>query len=430
MATSRQRLPKSTPFFYGWVIVAVAALSNIARVSTAVEVLSIFVPYLIRDYGWSRTLISSAVTVGSLGGGFLAIIFGRIVDRYGPRVVTGLGSLAVGLGCVILALLQGPAMFIGGYGMARATGHGMVMVAAPVAVANWFIRSRGKAMAIMFTTSYVGIIIAPPIVQAIINAYDWRAGWVALAALAFALGVIPPFFFLVRRPEDVGMTPDGVPSAKDQGMTARKTLLKEPAADWTLKQTLADPSVWFIMAATFFSGIMVAGVGLHQVPYYLERGISPTLAASIVSVYAIGLAVGSFFLGWLADRVSTRGLILASYVVGTVSMAYLLFVNDPLTAFSFAFMFGVLVGGFFTLIPIMLASYYGRLNLGSIMGMVQMSKTSGLAIGPLVAGAFFDITESYEAAFVTFGVLSLLSAAFMSFARRPQAKTEVLETRR
>ncbi len=424
MTTIGQRYFRSAPFFYGWVIVGVAALANISRVSSAVEVLSLFVPHFVDEFHWNRTLISSAVSFGGLAGAAIAPLAGRLVDRYGPRVIIAVGGVLVGIGCLSIALLQGAVMFILGFGLMRLAGQGIVMMATPVATANWFVRNRGKAMAVMFTCSYVGIIIAPPAIQGIINLGGWRSAWVALAALAFAGGVIPPLLFLIRRPEDVGMLPDGgrraAPGSAEKATVQSSTAVGTSAVEWTARQALRTPAVWLVMGATLFSSIMVSGVGLFQVPYYIERGVSPTLSAIVISTFAIGLSAGSIALGWLADRTSARGLMIAAYLGGVGVIALLIQVHGPPMAFLFALLFGIMVGGIFTLNPLLLATYYGRLSLGSIMGVAQMAKVGGLALGPLVAGVFYDVTQSYENAFITFAALSAISAGFMVFTRPPQ----------
>ena len=417
MATVGHRYYRSFPFFYGWVIVGVAALANVSRVSSAVEVLSLFVPHFVEEFQWSQTLISSAVSFGGLAGAGVAPFAGRLVDRHGPSVVIGAGCLLVGLGCLSLALLSGAIMFILGFGLMRLAGQGIVMMASPVVVSNWFVRQRGKALAIMFTGSYLGIVVAPPAVQAVINAGGWRTGWMALAGLAFAVGVVPPLLFLIRRPEDVGALPDGAAGTANRPMPTPASAIGD--VEWTAGEALRTPAVWLVMGATAVSSVMIAGIGLFQVPFYIERGVSPTTAALVISTFAIGLTIGSTGLGWLADRLSTKGLLTVSYVGSAGAIALLLQVHGAATAFGFAFLFGFFVGGLFTMTPLLLATYYGRLSLGSIMGVAQMSKVGGLALGPPVAGAFWDVTHSYEGAFVTFAVLAGVAAVFMLLTRRP-----------
>ena len=183
---------------------------------------------------------------------------------------------------------------------------------------------------------------------------------------------------------------------------------------------LNTPQV-FAHLNSLLSSIMISGIGLFQVPFYIERGISSTIAAIVISTFAIGLTIGSTTFGWLTNRwLSIKKLIIISHVglVGLIIM--LLQVHNSLMAFNFAFWFGILIGGLFTMTPLMLANYYGRFALGSIMGVAQVAKVGGLAVGPLLIGAFWDLTHRYEGAFLIFATLSGVAALLMFFSHQPK----------
>ena len=414
----------SFPFFYGWMIVGIAALANICRVSSAVEILSIFIPHFIAEFQWDRTLISSAVSLGGLTGAAVAPFAGRLVDRHGPGVVIAVGSILVGIGCLSVGIFPGAIMFILGFGLMRLAGQGVVMTASPVAVANWFIKDRGRAMALMYTFSYAGIIIAPPIVQWLINTGGWRTGWISLAILTLIGGVLPPLLLMVRRPEEVRLLPYGKSNSPQQTDNKPSLSVTEMTREWSTNEAFKTSAVWLIMGSTLLSSVMISGIGLFQVPFYLERGISPTISAIVISTFAIGLTIGSTTFGWLTDRwLSTKKLIIISHLglVGLIIM--LLQVQNALMAFAFAFWFGILIGGLFTMTPLMLANYYGRIALGSIIGVVQVAKVGGLAVGPLLIGAFWDLTQRYEGAFLIFAILSGIAALLMFFSHPPKMTT-------
>ena len=402
-------------------IVGIAALANICRVSSAVEILSIFIPHFTEEFQWNRTLISSAVSLGGLTGAAVAPLAGRLVDRYGPGVVISVGSILVGIGCLSIGILPGAIMFILGFGLMRLAGQGVIMTASPVAVANWFIKDRGRAMALMYTFSYSGIIFAPPIVQWLINIGGWRSGWIALGILTLIGGVLPPLLLMIRRPEEVGQLPDGESSSNKPINNKTSLSNNKMTGEWSTKEALRTSAVWLIMGSTLLSSIMISGIGLFQVPFYIERGISSTVSAIVISTFAIGLTIGSTTFGWLTNRwLSIKKLIIISHVglVGLIIM--LLQVQNSLMAFTFAFWFGILIGGLFTMTPLMLANYYGRFALGSIMGVAQVAKVGGLAVGPLLIGAFWDITHRYEGAFLIFATLSGVAALLMFFSHQPK----------
>ena len=414
MPAPGRRLAVSAPFFYGWAIVGVAGAANIARVSSAVEVSTLFLPVLTEEFGWSVTAIASATTMGSIGAALTGPLVGRLVDRFGPRMVVALGGLLVGAGCFALAGVGSLGVFLAAYALVRFAGQGLMLFSAPVAVANWFERRRGTAVAVLFGISAIGLMAAPVGVQYAIETVGWRMAWFALGALAVGLGVVPALLLLVRRPEDVGLTMDGGPEAGAELPT------RFPAAEsWTVRQALRSRALWLLMASTFSVSLVTTGVGFHQMPYYLERGLDATIGAAVVSTFAVGLAAGSVAFGWLADRVSPKALTVAASCILAGVTALLLFVHSAPQAFVFAFGFGLVVGGFMTLPTVLVAFFYGRDWLGSISGVVNVVRGMGLALGPTVAGAFFDLTGRYEPAFATFTALSAAGAALMLAARRP-----------
>ncbi len=409
-----RRALASTPFFYGWVIVGAAAASNISRVASAVEVSTLFLPVFTAEFGWSVTAIASATTIGSIGAAATGPLVGWLVDRFGPRVVVSIGAALVGAACFALAGVHSLGAYIVLYAIVRYAGQGLVLFPGPVAVANWFDRRRGTALAALFGASALGLVAAPIGVQLAIDAGGWRTAWVALGGLALGLGVLPALVLLVRRPEDVGLRVDGgaTPAAMG-GHTA------SAVADWTVSRAIATPALWLIMGSTLLVSVVTTGVGFHQMPFYLERGLDSTIGAAVVSTFAVGLGVGSLVLGWLADRVSPKLLTVGENAALAALMGLLLNVHGAPQAFGFAFAFGLLVGGYMTLPTVLVAGFYGRHSLGAISGVVAVVRGLGLALGPMVAGVFFDVTQGYEAAFVTFGAMAAGGALLMALVRRP-----------
>ena len=417
---ANRRLVSTLPMYYGWVIVVVSALANISRVSAAVEVLSVFIPALVAEFGWSRTLVSSSVFFGSLAGAAVSPVGGYLVDRFGSRFVIIVGALMVAVGCFSLSFTQGAVMFIAAYTLIRMAAQGLIYVATPVAVANWFIRRRGTALAVLFAISSGGLLIAPVLVQSIINVGSWRTGWLVLGTLALALGCIPALLFILRRPEDVGLEADGdVPVGPSADVTTKQ--IRVSTEDWTAREAVRTPALWMIVVAAFLVNLMLSGVGLHQMPFYLESGLNPTVSAMVIGTFAAGMILGSTVWGWTADRISPRSLLIATYLGGACLMALLLSVKGTATAFSFSFLFGFIVGGASLTLPtVLLGSYYGRTSLGSIQGVLQGVRVLGLAVGPMIAGRYYDVTQSYIGAFVSFGILAVLASLLMVLCRHPR----------
>ncbi|MEE8517833.1 MAG: MFS transporter [Dehalococcoidia bacterium] len=395
----------------------VAGVANASRVSSAVEVASVFVPALAAEYGWSRTLIASATTMGGVATSIVSPFIGRFLDRVGPRTVIPTGALMVGVGCLVLANVQSAAVFVGVYAFVRMSGQAFVQFPNQVTVAKWFDRRRGKAMALLIGLGAIGLIAAPVVIQQIISRAGIGAAWVTLGVLALTLGVLPSLLLTARRPEDVGLRVDGRPDGDEQPDADRGS--RTASRDWTLSEALATPTFWLVLASSVLFSLSSTGVGFHQLSYYLDKGIDGGIAAAVVSSFAFGLTAGGVIWGWLADRVRVQFLLMAQYAATALLIVYLLSVDSAVEGFPFAFFFGMQVGGALSLPTLLLATYYGRANLGAIAGIAQMARGLSLGSGPLVAGIFFDTTGRYESAFVTFAVMCLGSAAMMAMARRP-----------
>ena len=161
-----------------------------------------------------------------------------------------------------------------------------------------------------------------------------------------------------------------------------------------------------------------AGVSLHQAPHLIERGLSPAIAATIVSTFSLAAAGSSVLFGYLGDRIPVRMALAASAVLMALGSITMRAVDGPLPGYASAVLFGAGIGGILTLVPVAWASYFGRAHFGAIRGITLPAQVGGQAIGPLVAGALHDLTGSYASGLAAFAVLSLLAAA-VALATRP-----------
>ena len=420
MLAFASRLSRVTPFYYGWVIVVIAGLANASRVSSAVEVASVFVPSLEAHYGWTKTTIASATSIGGVAVALTGPIVGRLLDRYGSRIVVPIGSVLTGAGCFALAGVSTAWVFVAAYAFVRFSGQALVQFPNQVAVAKWFERRRGTASSVLVGLGAIGLITAPIGITAIINGHGIGPAWVALGVLALTLGVLPTLLLGARNPEDLGLQPDGglAPSG-EQAAEARRV---EHANAWTLSEAIRTPALWLICGSTVLFSVSSTGVGFHQLAYYVEQGMSSSTAAAIVSTFAVGITFGGVGWGLLADRVSVRWLVSVQYVVQTGVSLALLASDTPIEGFALSFVLGLIVGGALSLPTLLLATYYGRRYLGAISGILQTTRGISLGSGPVVAALIHDVTGGYDGAFVTFAAFCLAAFVMMLALRRPSRR--------
>ena len=407
-------------FYYGWLVAGAASGMQFANAATAIGVLTVFVIPMSEEFGWNRTEVAGATSLGSVLGAALAPFSGRLVDRFGARMILVVGGLAVVVGCMYLSMAQALAGFYVAFTMVRIADQGLIQIGASVSVGKWFLRRRGRAVGLVFFGGSLGMIVLAPAVQFVITNWDWRAAWMALAAVMLCIGVIPSALFVRRQPEDMGLVIEG---ADSQTRAGHSNYTKRDEQQTPLGEVVRTPAFWIILVSLFLGSVAISGSGLHLVPHLTQQGLTPTAAVTAVSVMAISGAVAALAAGVLAERVSAKLLLILAYLLGAVSMWTLIHADTLTETYLFAVLQGCLGTGVNTLAPIMWASYYGRRSLGGIFGMSRAAQVFGFAVGPLASAVVYDSTGSYRGAFIGLAVVAILASLLLWAARRPATTT-------
>jgi MFS transporter, OFA family, oxalate/formate antiporter len=412
-------LARRLPFFYGWVVLGCVCCAGFSRQGGAVSTLSVFVEPMTRDFGWSRTGISGAVSLGGLLAAIGAPLLGRVLDRQGARVVLCWAILLTGLADMALSLTASLLMFYVLFCIARTSFAGPFDLGIYGAVNNWFVTRRSVTTAIATLAQMVGLVTLPLIAQAGMQFGmpdgGWRTGWVAVGLAVLAVGFLPTWLLLVRAPEDVGMVPDRHAALR----SATTGIASAPEPTFSRAGALRTPAFWLLSLFTLFAYPVQAGVSLHQAPFLIERGLSATVAATVVSTFSFASGAASLAFGFFPRRVPIRyALALAALlqVAGTLTM---LGVHAPPQAYAAAAAFGGGIGGLLTLLPIAWADYYGRRSFGAIRGLALTGQVLAQAAGPLLSGVLRDWTGSYDLSLECFAVLSALAVVSALAARPP-----------
>jgi OFA family oxalate/formate antiporter-like MFS transporter len=410
--------------YYGWYVLAAVAGINFANNATAIGVLTVFILPLSQEFGWTRMQLSAATSIGAVLGALAAPFTGRLTDRRGARVPLTLAGVLIVLAMVNLAVMQSLGWFYLAFGLARLADQGFVQVTSPPVIAKWFQRSRGRAIAVLFFITSAGGIVLPPLVQQVISAWHWRMAWVVLGGVMLVFGLFPCAFVLRRQPEDFGLNVDGEAPQTSPTQPATAAIGERvPAGDreesWRLGKALKTPVLWLLLAAVFVSGVAATGVALHLMPHLLQQGIAPAAAVGAVSLSFIASAVGTLGWGYFSDRFSASPLLAAAFILRAASLLVLLVADTVPKAYIFAILQGLAEGGKSTLLPVAAAQYYGSGHLGSIYGLLRSMQVAGFALGPLISGRSFDLTQSYNGAFRVFLLLSIVGAGLVALARPP-----------
>jgi sugar phosphate permease len=407
------------PFSYGWVVLAVLCCAGFARQGPAVSTLSVFVTPLIHDFGWSRTALSGAV---SLGGIFAAIIsprIGTLLDRAGSHALLSYAVLTTGVALLALSATQSLVMFYLLFCFARMNWASPFELGIYGAVNNWFVARRQFATSVATLAQMAGLVAMPVIAQLAMLHGSWRAGWVAIGALTLGVGFLPAALFLVRRPEDIGLTPDGGGATADAANRPGTSVPVPAEANFSRTQAVRTPAFWLLIAYTVLVYPIQAGISLHMAPHLIEHGIAPAITATIVSTYSLMSAVASLAVGFLPRHWPIRYPMAGIALFLTASPLLMTTIASAPQAYLAAALFGFGVGGILTLLPIAWADYFGRASYGAIRGVALSAQVIAQAVGPMVSGGLRDWTGNYRLSLVVFAVLGGLSIVAALTARRP-----------
>jgi OFA family oxalate/formate antiporter-like MFS transporter len=404
------------PFFYGWIILACLCCAGFSRQGPAVATLSIFVEPLTREFGWSRTALSGAVSLGGVLAALASPLIGPLLDRHGSRAALCLAVLVTGAAMMLLSLTQSLLVFYLLFCIARMNWAGPFELGIYGALNNWFVARRAFATSIATLAQMAGLIAMPLLAQFAMRQHGWRMGWLAIGATTLLIGFLPVWLLMVRRPEDLGLRPDRLSS---QDPVLRGSAIEEP--NFSRRAAIGTTAFWLLLLYTVLVYPVQAGVSLHQAAHLIEHGIAPTIAATIVSIFSLMSAVASFACGFLPKWLPIRYLLAITGLLLTVSTLLMVGIATPRDGFVAAGLFGLGIGGVLTLLPIAWADYFGRANFAAIRSVALSAQVLAQAAGPLLSGALHDWTGSYTHSLQCFSVLSGLSILAALMARRPPA---------
>ena len=405
-------LARRLPFFYGWVIVAVAFVTMAIGVNARTS-FSLLFPAILDEFGWDRAPTAGAFSFGFFVAALLGPVTGRLMDRRGPIWVMELGTLAIAAGLALASLATQPwqlyltqGVLVGGG--STAVGYSGQALYLP----NWFLRRRALAISIAYAGAGIGSIVLLPLVQAIILAAGWRTACLTLAALALVI-LAPLNLLLRRRPQDLGLTPDG--DSASQAIARRSVHIVDAtwaATRWTLAAALRTARFWWLVLANAMAMYAWYAVQVHQTKYLLSIGIAPTLAAWALGFVSLAGIPGQIGLGALSDRIGrepvwTIGCL--GFVITYTLLIALSATPHPALLVAMILAQGVLGYGITSVFGPVAAEVFDGPHFGTIFGTMMIGAMSGAAAGPFIHGLLHDITGSDIPGFLL-GILASLAS--------------------
>lgn len=408
------RVVDAVPFFYGWVILGAGTLGIVMMGPSQTFTVSVFLDYLIVDLDISRSTLSLVYGLATLGASFMLPMTGRLLDRYGPRLMVFFVALGLGLACMSLSLVQGLATIFLGFLAVRFLGFGSLQMVSSNLIAQWFVRRRGRVMGLAGLSLGVTVLTFPALAEYLIGRFDWRMAWVLLGLLVWVVMLPVGWLFFRDRPELYGLRPDG-----ETRLKAGET---EPVAErsWTLAEARRTGVFWLFAIGLSAITAILAGLVFHQLSLFEVRGLSRDVAVDTFRVVALFTVVGNLSMGWLLDRYSARLLLALTLFTMVAAVVMIQVMATPFQAFVYGALQGLASGSFRVLDAVVWPKYFGRRHLGSIRGATMLGSVGGTALGPYPLGLSLDVLGSYVPVLVVLGAIPTVLGLAALWVNRPE----------
>jgi MFS family permease len=408
------------PFFYGWIIIAVTFVTMAIGVN-ARTAFSLLFPPILGEFGWDRGVTAGAFSFGFVVSAIASPLIGRLMDRLGPRSVMELGVALMAAGLLLAPLTTQPWHLYLTIGVL--VGAGSICLGysgQSFYLPNWFNRRRGLAIGVAFAGVGVGSVTLLPWVQLMIDQTGWRTACTAMGLLIL-IALAPINLLLRKRPEDLGLRPDGdaAPLASAPKPVSNVVDRQWASIDWTLARALATSRFWWL-AVGYFGGLYVwYAVQVHQTKYLLDIGFSPAVAVwSLGAVSLLGIP-GQIFLGHLSDRIGREwiwSISCAGFAICFAALMALSRFHSLALIYVMVFAQGALGYGLTSIMGAVVVEIFQGKHYGSIFGTIMVAALAGGAAGPLVTGVLHDVRGDYTLAFAIGIGMSALSALAVWFA--------------
>ena len=419
--TSNQNSPVTkpgatkSPLFFGWYVVA--AVTFIAFVNTGSRSsFGIFVIPMSEEFGWNRLTISSVAALGAIVGGAAQPFLGYAFDRVGARKVIVTSLVVVGLATAALGLTFNFIFLLLVFGFVTSISNSGAALARGALLARWFVRKRATVVSVGAVGTSAGSLLLVPFAMFLLQATggNWRITWAALGLIILVLAVPLGFLFIRDDPSKVGLKPYGEHDPSEDAAADRSRHRRGPLEVDAWSESFRSPPIWQMSGAFFVCGFTTLIMSVHFVPYAIDIGVSPGLAATIFGVM-IGLNVlGGLGSGMLADRFGRKNLLAAAYFIRGCGYIALLLAPSTLGLWLFAGFAGMSWIATVSLTNTLTADVYGLRALGTISGITFLCHQIGGLAGVLLGGFFYDLTGAYTLPFAIVGAM-LFPAALSAF---------------
>jgi len=360
----------------------------------------VFLKPLSAEFGWTRAATSGAFTLASLLLGFFSIVAGRICDRFGSRAVATVCGAILGLGFLLMSQIGAIWQAYLFYGVLVAIGVAGCWGPLLSTVARWFTRRRGLMTSIVASGMGFGTIIIPPLAVRLISNYGWRNAYLIIGIITLVF-ILLPAQFLKHDPRQKGLLPYGENVGKQDSSTSK-------ARGFSLGEAVHTGQFWLACAIYFCYGFFLVTTIVHIAPHATELGISPINAANIIAIIGGLSIIGRVAIGYASDRIGIKPSLALVFILVAIVLFWLQLAQELWMLYLFAVIFGFGYGGTIAVQSPLVAELFGLRSHATILGIVICFGTGAGAIGSLLGGLVFDITDSYSLTFWVCAVLTII----------------------
>jgi MFS family permease len=391
--------------YYGWYIAATLAITETISWGIIYYAFSVFITPMEAELGWSRTEMTGAFSLALLIAGGMAFPIGSWIDRHGARQLMTFGSIAASLLVLAWSQVQDLStlyLIWAGLGVCAAA---VLYEPAFAVIAVWFVKRRTRALALVTFAAGLASTIFVPLSDALLNTFGWRQALVILG-IFLAVTTIPlHVVFLRRRPDDLGLLPDG-------GLK-RLSTQQRPALNVSLRTAVKSKSFWMLTAAFSLSNLAASAIRVHFIPFLIASGIHPSTAA--VASGSIGLmqVLGRVIFAPLDTRWSSRTLTACLIGLQATAISVLLLGVSSVTIGIFIVIFGAAYGAKTLARPSMIAEFYGSTHYARISSVMAIFLTLSGTAAPVGAGLIYDRFDTYQPVLWVMLCITLIAFSIM-----------------
>lgn len=397
---------KLTEFRNGWpTIIAGAAGVGVGLTGLPFYTFGVFMTPLQEEFGWGRSAIAAGMMFLNTGVVLAGPFIGILMDRFGVRIIALPSLIGLAAGFYLLSFTGGAiATFYFAWLAVAFLGCGTTPLTWTRAINERFDKARGLALGLTLMGTGIASIFGPPLIQSLITNGGWQAGYRGMALFTIAIVLPLAVFGLSYRRQNV--------SQLDKPVAA------QAATGFSFNHAVKTRRFWLIAAGIFLIILGQAGATVHFVPLLRDRGIDAGTAAGVAALLGISVVVGRIVVGYLLDRFHAPVVARFFLTLPAIALAILLWRSDLLSAQLAAVLLGVAAGAEVDLLAYLVSRYFGLKNYGAIYGFMLSAFGIGAGLGPILTGAVYDATGTYQVALAVGICTFLLGAASLGFLGR------------